>query len=128
LGKIAHTAKTGMDHYRWFEDIILWVGESLFNTNCKYELLARLPCHEAMMPESEIIFVVQESPEGCDVARALRRGISTQAGSVEEQKVMVRDAVRCHFEPEDAPRLIRLHLVNDEVIPRDRTHRHDRGV
>jgi len=25
--------------------------------------------------------------------------------------------VRCHFDPETAPRLIRLHLVKDEVIP-----------
>jgi len=29
---------------------------------------------------------------------------------------MVQDAVRYHFEPEDAPRLIRLHVVKDEVI------------
>ena len=30
---------------------------------------------------------------------------------------MVRDAVRCHFEPEQAaPKLIHLHYVHDEVI------------
>ena len=30
---------------------------------------------------------------------------------------MVRNAVRRHFEPSAARRLIRLHLVKDEVIP-----------
>jgi hypothetical protein len=30
---------------------------------------------------------------------------------------MVQDAVRCHFEEEARPRVIRLHLVKDEVIP-----------
>jgi len=29
---------------------------------------------------------------------------------------MVRDAVRCYFEEEDLPEVIRLHLVKDEVI------------
>jgi hypothetical protein len=28
----------------------------------------------------------------------------------------VRDAVRCHFEPDSVPKLIRLHFVRDEVI------------
>lgn len=30
---------------------------------------------------------------------------------------MVRDAARCHFDPESAPRLIRLHFVKDEMTP-----------
>ena len=30
---------------------------------------------------------------------------------------MVQDTVRCHFEPAHTPRIIRLHLVKDEVIP-----------
>ena len=30
---------------------------------------------------------------------------------------MVQDAVRCHFEDEDRPRVIRLHLVKDVVLP-----------
>ena len=69
------------------------------------------------MPESEIIFMVQESPEGGYEARALGQAIFTQAGTLEELKRMVQDAVRCHFEPPDVPALIRLHLVRDEVIP-----------
>lgn len=68
------------------------------------------------MPASEIIFEVSESPEGGYEARGLGYSIYTQAGSWEELKQMVRDAVRCHFEEGDAPRLIRIHLVKDEVI------------
>lgn len=69
------------------------------------------------MAETEIIFAVKESPEGGYEARAVGYSIYTQAETMEELKVMVRDAVRCHFDEEDRPRLIRLHLVRDEVIP-----------
>jgi hypothetical protein len=34
-----------------------------------------------------------------------------------ELKTMVRDAVRCHFDDDARPRVIRLHVVRDEVIP-----------
>jgi hypothetical protein len=51
------------------------------------------------MVQSEIIFTVQESPEGGFEARALGHPIFTQADSLEELKAMLRDAVVCHFEP-----------------------------
>jgi hypothetical protein len=69
------------------------------------------------MPESEIIFAVQESPEGGYEARALGHSIYTQASSLSELKDLVRDAVRCHFDDASRPRVIRLHMVRDEVIP-----------
>jgi len=69
------------------------------------------------MAETEIIFSVQESPEGGYEARALGHDIFTQAESMEELREMVRDAVRCHFEEGSAPAVIRLHTVKDEVIP-----------
>jgi hypothetical protein len=47
----------------------------------------------------------------------LGHAIFTEAETLDELREMVRDAVRCHFDPETAPRLIRLHLVKDEVIP-----------
>ena len=65
---------------------------------------------------SEIIFVVEEAPEGGLLARALGESIFTQAESLEELHAQVRDAVRCHFEEGAAPKLIRLHFVRDEVI------------
>jgi len=69
------------------------------------------------MGESEIIFAVEESPEGGYEARALGYSIYTQAETLEELKGTIQDAVRCHFDEEARPRVIRLHVVRDEVIP-----------
>jgi len=65
---------------------------------------------------TEIIFLVEELPEGGWLARALDHGIVTEADDLDGLKAAVREAVRCHFEG-DAPRIIRLHIVRDEVIP-----------
>jgi len=64
------------------------------------------------MGEMEIIFSVEESPEGGYEARALGHSIFTQAETLEELKEMVRDAICCHFDDDERPRLIRLHLRN----------------
>ena len=69
------------------------------------------------MKLSEIIFEVQDSPEGGYEARALGHSIYTQAGTMQELRNMVRDAVRCHFDDALRPAVIRLHLVKDELIP-----------
>ena len=69
------------------------------------------------MPQTEIIFAVQESPEGGYEARALGHSIFSQAETLDELKVMLRDAVACHFADGEKPSLIRLHVVKDEVIP-----------
>jgi predicted RNase H-like HicB family nuclease len=66
--------------------------------------------------ESEIIFEVEEAPEGGYDARALGHSIYTQAETIDELKAMLQDAVRCHFDENERPRVIRLHLVKDEVI------------
>jgi hypothetical protein len=68
------------------------------------------------MADIEVIFSVEESPEGGYEARALGHSIFTQADTLEELRAMVRDAVRCHFDDAERPRLIRLHMVKDEVI------------
>jgi len=68
------------------------------------------------MTNTEIIFQVEESPEGGYEARALGYAIFTQADTLEDVRQMVRDAVRCHFEEGSRPSVIRLHLVKDEVI------------
>lgn len=65
---------------------------------------------------SEVIFVVEEAPEGGYTARALGESIFTEADSLSELQVNVRDAVRCHFNPGDLPRMIRLHFVREELI------------
>jgi hypothetical protein len=69
------------------------------------------------MGETEIIFAVEESPGGGYEARALGHSIYTQAETLEELRASVRDAVRCHLDESERPRLIRLHVVRDEVIP-----------
>jgi predicted RNase H-like HicB family nuclease len=66
---------------------------------------------------NEILFIVQEDENGGFCARAVGHSIFTQGETREELEEMVRDAVRCHFEPEqEAPKLIHLHYVHDEVI------------
>ena len=65
---------------------------------------------------SELIFLVEEAPEGGYVARALGESIFTEADTLEELPDKVRDAVRCHFEDGKAPKVVRLHHVREEVI------------
>jgi hypothetical protein len=65
---------------------------------------------------TEIIFLVEESPEGGFSAHSADETIFTEADDVEGLRAAVRDAVRCHFEDADRPRLIRLHYVRDEVF------------
>jgi hypothetical protein len=64
----------------------------------------------------EIIFVVEEAPEGGLSARALGESIYTDAERVEELHARVRDAVRCHFDEGKAPKMIRIRFVRDEPI------------
>jgi len=66
--------------------------------------------------EKEIIFLVEEAPEGGYTARALGHSIFTEGESLDEIREAVRDAVRCHFGEKELPRVIRLHIVKDEVI------------
>jgi hypothetical protein len=65
---------------------------------------------------SEIIFLIEEAPDGGLTARAVGEPIFTQAATAAELHERVRDAVRCHFEEGSQPKLIRLHFVRDEVI------------
>ena len=65
---------------------------------------------------NEVIFVVEEAPEGGYTARALGASIFTEADTLADLHVQVRDAVRCHFEDGQAPKVIRPHFVRDEVI------------
>ncbi|WP_439414528.1 type II toxin-antitoxin system HicB family antitoxin [Larkinella sp. GY13] len=65
----------------------------------------------------ELIFVVEEDPEGGYTARALGETIFTQGETVEELKQMIRDAIDCHFDDASQwPQIVRLHFVKDEVF------------
>ena len=64
----------------------------------------------------ELIFLVEPAPEGGFTARGIGVSIFTEADSLEQLRESVRDAVACHFEPGEAPSVVRLHRVEDEVL------------
>ena len=65
------------------------------------------------MATSEIVFEVTEALGGGYDAHALGHSIFTQGDDWDDLKAMVRDAVLCHFDVEDEPKAIRLHLVTN---------------
>lgn len=65
---------------------------------------------------TEIVFVVEEAPEGGYTARAVRASIVTEADDLAGLRTAVRDAVRCHFDEVQRPAFIRLHVVRDELL------------
>ena len=65
---------------------------------------------------TELIFVVEEAPEGGYTARALGESIFTEADDLASLHERVRDAVRCHFAEGHHPKAIRLHFVREELI------------
>ena len=62
---------------------------------------------------NEIIFVVEDAPEGGLAARSVGEAIFTQAATMPELHERVREAVRCHFEDGNQPKLIHLHFVGE---------------
>ncbi|MDP3169672.1 MAG: hypothetical protein Q8M91_04975 [Polaromonas sp.] len=69
-----------------------------------------------MNNSNEIIFLVEEAPEGGYTARALGESIFTEADDLNDLHQQVRDAVHCHFDEGKAPEIIRLHFVREEII------------
>ena len=66
---------------------------------------------------TEIVFLVEDDPEGGFCARALGVSIFTEADDLSTLKENVLDAVRCHFPTEEGrPKVVRLHQVRDEVL------------
>ena len=64
---------------------------------------------------NEIIFIVEESPEGGFEAKALGFSIFTEGENIDEIKMNIKEAIRCHFEV-DAPKIVRLHYIKEEVF------------
>ncbi len=66
---------------------------------------------------SEIIFMVEEAPEGGYTARALGESIFAEAESLEDLREQVRDAVKCHFDEGEAdgltPRLVLVRMKGE---------------
>jgi hypothetical protein len=68
------------------------------------------------MMDTELIFVVEEAPEGGYVAKALGESIFSEADDMDTLKTNVREAVLCHFDEGKVPSIIRLHFVKEELI------------
>lgn len=66
--------------------------------------------------DTEILFEVVDADDGGYVAKAIGHGIATEADTMEELHARVRDAVACHFDAGQGPKLIRLHFVRDVVL------------
>ena len=66
------------------------------------------------MTATEIVFVVEEAPEGGYCARALGASIFAEGDDLSQLQAGVRDAVRCHFDQADAPKVIRVPL---RIVP-----------
>lgn len=66
----------------------------------------------------EIIFeVLEDDIDGGYTASALGYGIHTQGEDIDELRSNVKEAVECYFDEDmEAPKLIRLHFVRDEVF------------
>ena len=58
---------------------------------------------------NEIIFLIEDAVEGGFTARALGESIFTAADTMDELRQNIREAVDCHFENGQGPKLIRLH-------------------
>lgn len=65
---------------------------------------------------NEVIFLVEESSDGGYEAMALGHAIFTCGETMDELREMVRDAVKCHFDDKEMPRIIHLHTVKDEAM------------
>ena len=69
------------------------------------------------MSIKEIIFMVEEDPEGGYTARALGYSIFTEAETLEELKESIKDAIKCHFDKDgEIPKIVRLHIVKEETF------------
>ena len=64
----------------------------------------------------EIIFMVEEAPEGGYTAHALGASIFTEADNLNDLRAKIKDAVSCHFNEDQEPKVVRLHFVHEEVM------------
>jgi len=64
----------------------------------------------------EIIFIIEESFDGGFEAKAVGLSIFTEADDIDTLKKNIKEAVNCHFEESEMPKIIRLHYIKEEVI------------
>jgi len=65
---------------------------------------------------NEILFYVEESLDGGFEASAVNHSIFTQCDEYDDLADTLREAVKCHFDDGQAPSLINVHYVKNEVF------------
>ncbi|MBI3408502.1 MAG: 2-oxoisovalerate dehydrogenase [Planctomycetes bacterium] len=65
---------------------------------------------------NELIFLISDAPESGYSARALGESIFTEGETLDELRKSIRAAVACHFDKDQAPKILRLHFVREEVL------------
>ena len=73
-------------------------------------------CLRQSLLMNELIFIVEEAPDGGFIARALGASIFTEADDWSALQSQIRDAVRCHFGEGQGPKVVRLHYVREDVF------------
>jgi len=69
------------------------------------------------MKIQELVFLVEDDPEGGYTARALGQSIFVQGDTFDSLKESIKDALECHFDTkEEIPGIIRLHIVREEMF------------
>ena len=64
----------------------------------------------------EVVFLVEEAEEGGFLAKAVGHAIFTDADTLDELRANISEAVECHFEDDERPSTVRLHIVREEVL------------
>ena len=65
---------------------------------------------------NEIIFLVEDSQDGGYSAKALNYSIFTDADDISSLRKNIQDAILCHFEENQHPKVVRLHFVREETF------------
>lgn len=65
---------------------------------------------------NEIFFLVEEDLESGYTAKALGESIFTNGETLDELKITIKEAIHCHFEEGNLPKIIRLHFVKEEFL------------
>jgi len=65
---------------------------------------------------NEVFFLVEEAIEGGYTARAIGESIFTEGETMEEVRANIKEAVHCYYDDDKLPKIIRLHLVKEEVL------------
>jgi hypothetical protein len=63
----------------------------------------------------ELLFVAQEVQQCGYIAKAIGASIVTEADTIDELKMMIKDAIQCHYDSEmERPEMIRLRVGSEE--------------